>query len=106
MMTASPEPGRTVFEARFTGQTLGPCGTAPAWSDLGPGERAIWAQVEAAVLQDLREAARQAVRSHDAIGVAVKAEAVDEAIEAEKHLEAAVERLCALVEGEADREGA
>jgi hypothetical protein len=41
-------------------------------------------------MRDLREAVRQAVLAHDAIGVAVKAEAVDEAIEAEKHLEAAV----------------
>jgi hypothetical protein len=106
MMTALPEPGRTAYEARLTGQKLGPGGPAPAWMDLGPEERTIWARIEAAVLHDLYETVRQAVRAHDAIGVAVEAEAVDEAIEAEKHMKAAVERLRALVEGEADREGA
>jgi hypothetical protein len=105
-VTTSKEHGRTAYEARFAGQPLGPDGPAPSWMKLGPDERTIWAQVEAAVMRDLREAVRQAVRAHDAIGVAVKAEAVDEAIEAEKHLEAAVQRLRALIEDEADREGA
>ncbi|GEP07622.1 hypothetical protein [Methylobacterium oxalidis] len=104
-MTTLKEHGRTAYEARYAGQTLGPDGPAPSWMDLGPDERRIWAQVEAAVVRDLREAVRHAVRAHDAIGVAVEAEAVDEAIEAEKHMEGAVERLRALVEGEADQEG-
>ena len=103
-MTASSQHGRTAYEARFAGQTLGPDGSAPSWMDLGPDERTIWAQIEAAVLQDLREAVRQAVRAHDAIGVAVKAEAVDQAIEAEKHLEAAVQRLRTLIGGHPPRE--
>jgi hypothetical protein len=47
------------------------------------------------------EAARQVVEAHDAFKAAIAGEVVDEAIEAEKHLEAAVERLRALlVEGE------
>jgi hypothetical protein len=68
--------------------------------ELKPGERVIWAKVEAAVLQGLREAARQAVQAHVAISIAMKAEAVDEVIEAEKHMEAALQRLRVLVEDE------
>ncbi|WP_336488395.1 hypothetical protein [Methylobacterium nigriterrae] len=92
-MAEAHEPGRTAYEARFAGMTLGPRGAAPTWADLGPEAREIWAGVEAAVLGALRGAARQAVEAHDGLDAAVKAEAVDEAIEAEKHLEAAVERL-------------
>ncbi|GEP06866.1 hypothetical protein [Methylobacterium oxalidis] len=97
MTSSRPEPGRTAYEARFAGFPLGPRGISPAWADLGPEARAIWAGVEAAVLSDLRAAARAAVQAHDAADAAVKAEAVDEAIEAEKRMEGAVERLRALI---------
>ncbi|GJE41313.1 hypothetical protein [Methylobacterium soli] len=45
----------------------------------------------------LREGARQVVEAHDAVTAAVAREAVDEAIEAEKRLESAVERLRVLL---------
>ena len=49
----------------------------------------------------LREAARQVVEAHDALKGAVFGEAVDLAIEAEKHMEAGVDRLRTLLaEGE------
>lgn len=43
------EPGRTAYEARFEGFTLGERGVAPSWEMLPPVHRAIWARVEQAV---------------------------------------------------------
>ena len=47
----------------------------------------------------LLAAAKQAVEAHDAQAAALAGESVDEAIEAAKHLTAAVARLRALVDG-------
>ncbi|MER2263550.1 hypothetical protein [Methylobacterium oxalidis] len=99
-MAEHREPGRTAYEARFAGFPLGTRGVSPAWEDLGPEAQAIWASVEAAVLRALRAAAREAVQAHDAGDAAVKAEAVDAAIEAEKDLEAAIARMRDLVPDE------
>ncbi|WHQ71389.1 hypothetical protein [Methylorubrum extorquens] len=96
------EPGRTAFQVYSVEQVPESGSSALAWMELGSGERVMWAKVEAAVLLDLREAARQAVQAHAAISMAMKAEAADEAIEAEKHMEAALQRLRVLVEGESE----
>lgn len=57
MTTSAHEPGRTAYEARFAGYTLGPRGVAEAWEDLLPVHQAIWARVE------------EAVRAKDATGL-------------------------------------
>lgn len=48
----SAEPGRTAYEARFAGFTLGPRGVSPAWADLPEQARAVWRRVERAVLAE------------------------------------------------------
>ncbi|MDO9443067.1 MAG: hypothetical protein Q7T73_19480 [Beijerinckiaceae bacterium] len=57
MTATADEPGRTAYEARFAGHTLGPRGAAEAWEDLLPVHQAIWARVE------------EAVRAKDATGL-------------------------------------
>ncbi|MBY0319122.1 MAG: hypothetical protein K2X72_10395 [Reyranella sp.] len=46
MTGAIHEPGRTAYEARFAGETIGKRGVAPAWADLPEDARAIWRRVE------------------------------------------------------------
>ena len=42
------EPGQRAYLARWEGHTLGPSGASPAWEDLQPCAREIWARVERA----------------------------------------------------------
>ncbi|MEA1834629.1 hypothetical protein U8607_21280 [Methylobacterium durans] len=99
-MAERHEPGRTAYEARFAGFPLGPRGIAPAWADLGPEARAIWARVEGAVLRDFRQAAAMLIHARMAETRARSAEAVNEALEAERRADAAINRLEALAKGE------
>lgn len=63
MSTAAHEPGRTAYEARFAGFTLGPRGVAEKWEDLLPVHQAIWARVEEAVFASARPSPGALVRS-------------------------------------------
>ncbi|GEP03578.1 hypothetical protein [Methylobacterium oxalidis] len=99
-MTEPREPGRTGYEARFTGFPLGPRGISPAWEDLGPEARAIWAGVEAAVLRTFLEPTKALVEARAAERRAVAAEAVNEALEAGRRATSAINRLEALAMGE------
>lgn len=56
---SSSEPGRTAYEARFAGFTLGPRGVAEKWEDLLPVHQAIWARVEEAVRAASRPVAEE-----------------------------------------------
>ncbi|MBB3905067.1 hypothetical protein [Methylobacterium brachythecii] len=49
-MTTAHEPGRTAYEARFSGEKQGPRGTVDPWEMLPEQARVVWRRVEEACL--------------------------------------------------------